>query len=279
MVSLADFQKVQAIIHGKPSSISKKRRYDFPYRGIIKCGECGCTITPDHKLQVICTNCKCKFSIKNMESCPRCKEKLSRMTNPSFIDILYYHCNKAKGRCSQGSITKTQIDEKIEGKLKEISISKKLYDWALVALDYKEKDKERDDRVIRDLRKRKTDLENRVEGLINLRADNEINSEQFNQSVSKVNDEIFLIEAEIENTEIQKLEFYNIKKQNYDFALNVQERFKNGDNSQKTALVKELVSNLTLFEKKLDITIKKSLLDSKNQLATYGSKNGVLNLN
>ena len=95
MVSPIEFQKAQIILHGRPSSVLKERKYDFPYRGIIKCGECGCTVTPDHKLQAICTKCKYKYSIKNRTDCPRCRTEFTEMQNPSMIDILYYHCNKS----------------------------------------------------------------------------------------------------------------------------------------------------------------------------------------
>jgi len=278
MISPTEFQKVQIILHGKPNSFSRDKKYDFPYRGIIKCGECRCTVTPDHKLQAICSNCKYKYSIKNRTSCPRCNTEFSKMQNPSVIDILYYHCTKSKGKCSQGSITRDIIDASIERELRKISITPDSYSWAMDTLKQGNESKEDDEKIIKGLKKRKTELEDRASGLINLRADSELNSDQFNLSMSKTQKEISLIEFEIEETKRQNIEWYDEKQKDYKFALNALERFKNGDDSIKTEILKEISSNLTLFDKKLCITTKKSLLEIKKSDSIYCLKNDASNL-
>ncbi|MBA4409728.1 MAG: hypothetical protein C0397_09945 [Odoribacter sp.] len=278
LVSIAEFQKAQIILHGRPNSVLKDRKYNFPYRGIIKCGECGCTVTPDHKLQAICTNCKYKYSIKNRTACPRCNTLFSIMNNPSIIDILYYHCSKSKGKCSQGSITRDIIETSIEGELEKISITKDFYSWGMNTLKRGNEEKEEGEKIIKGLKKRKTELENRISGLINLRADGELNSEQFNSSMSKAQKEMSSIEFEIEETKRQNIEWHDEKEKDYKFALEALEQFKNGDDSLKTAIVKELSSNLTLLDKKLDITTKESLLEAKKSYSVYVSKNDASNL-
>lgn len=273
MISPAEFQKVQVILHGKLNPVSKKRKYDFPYRGIIKCGECGCTVTPDHKLQVICTNCKYKYSIKNRSACPRCDTDYSGMLNPSVIDILYYHCGKAKGKCSQGAITRDIIETSIERELEKISINRNEYCFAINTLKQGKGDKNMREKTIKGLKKRKTELETRISGLINLRADGEINTEQFNSSMVSTQKELSDIESEIEKFKRQNIEWYEEKEWGYKFALEVLGRFKEGDDSEKTEILRELSSNLTLKDKKLCITTKKSLLEIINYLAIHSLKN------
>jgi DNA invertase Pin-like site-specific DNA recombinase len=278
VISPIEFQKTQIILHGRPNSFLKERKYDFPYRGLIKCGECGCTVTPDHKLQAICTNCKYKYSIKNRTACPKCKTSFSEMENPSIVDILYYHCNKSRGKCSQGSITKEIIEISIENELKKISISKGFYDWSLDSLKQDEKDKEEKENLIVGLKKRKTELENRVSGLVNLRADGEINSEKFNLSVVNTEKEISSIEFEIEKTQKENFEWFKDRIEDCNFALEALEKFKNGDDFVRTTIARNLSSNLTLLDKKLDITTKKSLLDVVKFYSIYRLKNDVSNL-
>ncbi|HEY5591317.1 MAG TPA: recombinase family protein [Paludibacter sp.] len=263
MISSAEFQKAQIILRQKPSSHKKIVKYDFPYRGIIKCGECGCFVTPDHKLQAICTNCKFKFSIKSIGACPRCKTEISKMQNPSIIDILYYHCTKSKAKCSQGSITRDIIEISIERELEEISISKELYLWALGTLKQSNGEKEEKEKIIKGLTKRKTELENRISQLIDLRADHELSADQFNLSMSKTQKEVSSVEYEIEEMTRQNIEWYDGKRKDYNFALEVLEKFKNGDDSLKTEIAREFASNLTLIDKRLEITTKKSLLEIK----------------
>jgi len=273
IVSPIEFQKAQIILHGKPSSSSRIRKYDFPYRGIIKCGECGCTVTPDHKLQAICTNCKYKYSIKSRTACPRCKTEYSKMPNPSVIDILYYRCSKSKGKCSQGSITRDIIEISIERELEKISITENDYSWAMNTLKQGKEERKEGEKIIMGLKKRKAELEDRISGLINLRADGELNSDQFNLSMSKAQKEISSFECEIEEMKRRNIEWYDEKQNNYKFVLEALEKFKKGDDSLKTKMIKELSSNLTLMDKSLDITTKNSFLEIKKSDSVYGLKN------
>ena len=278
MVSPADFQKAQILLHEKPNSVSRVKKYDFPYRGIIKCGECGCTVTPDHKLQAICTNCKYKYSIKNRTACPKCRTEFTEMKNPSIIDTLYYHCSKSKGKCSQGSITKEIIETSIEEKLKEISITKGFYSWAMDGLKNGAENKEEAENIIRGLKKKKTELENRISNLVNLRADREIDSEQFSSSISKAEKEITSLEFEIGETKQQNIEWYENRIKDLNFALEAFYKFKNGDDSLKMNILKDLASNLTLKDKKLYITMKEPLLEIEKCYSVYSLKNDASNL-
>lgn len=278
MVSPVEFQKAQILLNEKSNSVSRVKKYDFPYRGIIKCGECGCTVTPDHKLQAICTNCKYKFSIKSNKVCPGCGTELSNMENPSMVDILYYHCTKAKGKCSQGSITKEIIETSIAERLKEISITKGFYSWAVGGLINRIENKKEAENIIKGLKKKKTDLENRISNFVILRADGEIDSEQFGMSISTAENEIASIEYEIRETKKQNVELYENKVEDLNFALEASNKFTNGDDSLKMDMLKNLASNLTLFDKKLDITMKEPLLEIGKYYSDYRLKNDASNL-
>ena len=94
MITEAEFQYVQDQLKEKCSS-KKVKRYNFPFKGSIKCGECGCSITAEHKYQVICTRCKKKFSAKTRNACPYCGLLIDEMECPSIIDKTYYRCTKS----------------------------------------------------------------------------------------------------------------------------------------------------------------------------------------
>ncbi len=274
MISPLEFQKVQIILGNKTNFSARVRMYDFPYKGIIKCGECGCTVTQDHKLQAICKKCKYKFSIKNRTTCPRCNSELSEMRSPSIINILYYRCSKSKGKCSQGGIRKEDIDSTIEAELKKISITNEFYSWAIKNL--KEKitlQKGKNDKAVTVLMKKKAELENRVTGLVNIRADGEISSDQFNLSIAKNKKELSSIETEIEEAKRLYVEMFDDRKKDLDFALEALNKFKNGDNSIKTEVVKDLSLNLILLNKKLEITTRKPHSLVKMLGLEYKSKN------
>ncbi len=258
-----DFQKTQYILNGKSFPTSKERKNDFPYRGIIHCGECGCTVTPDHKLQAICTKCKYKFSIKSMKNCPMCNTSLSEMKNPSILDKLYYYCTKSKGTCSQTSIKIEDIENTIKEALKEISISKEAYRLALNKLKEQTKDLEKDKILLKTLNRKKTEFENRLSELVNLLADRKINVKQYNQSYSTTQQEILQIESQIDEITNGHLNYINQAKHNIQFSLDILKRFENGNYSIKTEILQEISSNLILKDKKLYISMKKMFLDKK----------------
>lgn len=278
LVTQIEFQKTQIILHGRNLSVLKERRYNFPYRGIIKCGECGSTVTPDHKLQIICTYCKYKFSIKNTVVCPRCKTKILDMSNPSIIDILYYHCNKYKGKCSQGSITIDQMESSIKEQLSKISITQDEYIWATNSLAIENKNYKLDEGIIKNLSRRENTLKHRLLELVNLRADGEIGAEQYALSMKSTQKELASIELEIDQNNDNKQQITAKKEKDLNFLLNVVDRFESGDQTVKTDILKETVSNLTLLGKKLCFTMIKSLVEAKREVDEKPPKKTLSNL-
>ncbi len=266
IVSPHEFQEVQKILAEKSYSLAKKKTYNFPYRGMIKCGECGSMVTPDHKLQVICTNCKYKFSSKNTDFCPKCGTRIAEMENPSVIDILYYHCSRSKGKCSQKYITIEDIEKTIFRELQKISISKEQYNWAISQLAKVNDLKSDNSLIIADLSRKKNILGKRLERLIDMRADGEISKDQFNNSVKNIHQEIARLDYEIENLNNQDNIIWEQKSRGYEFMKDVATRFQNGTSEVKMEITKELQANLTLRDKKLYLSMQNSFLDLKNML-------------
>ena len=97
MITIGEYDMVQVLLgrKGKP----RPKKYDFAFRGLIRCGECGAAITIDQKNQIICSNCKHKFSSNNRYECPKCKTTIEQMEKPTILQYTYYHCTKKKGKC------------------------------------------------------------------------------------------------------------------------------------------------------------------------------------
>ena len=97
LISKKLFDKVQEIVKIK----SRKRKdnlHDYPYRGFIKCGECGCFITAE----------------KRTKYYKRTKRK---------AEYYYHHCTKKKGFCSQGHIRREKLEKQLKVILKKVSLS------------------------------------------------------------------------------------------------------------------------------------------------------------
>jgi len=82
------FDKCQEVLR-KRSSPTRKKKYTFPFRGYMKCGECGASITAEKQ-----------------------KDK-----------YIYYHCTKRKGKCSQKFIEQKELANQILFSLSKIWIN------------------------------------------------------------------------------------------------------------------------------------------------------------
>jgi hypothetical protein len=61
MITEAEYDRVQTLL-GRKGNPRPQRHFDFPFTGLIRCGECGLTVTAEEKHQVMCGNCKFKFA-------------------------------------------------------------------------------------------------------------------------------------------------------------------------------------------------------------------------
>ena len=252
MISEQEFLEAQRIL-GKNKKSTRLKQHSFPYRGLLTCGECAGFVTAEHKLQVICTECKYKFSIKIKDYCPKCLTKVDNMKNPSKVDKVYYHCTKKKHKsCSQKSVTGTCIDSYIMSHLKNININEDFYNFAIEALERLNKeDSHKDDKIIIQLKKRRTELKSRVEQLICMRADGEIDAQQLHSTKEANSEAIKQLEQKIRSLDHGRINWLKLAKENLHFALTCINSFEKGDDRVKNLLVSKLGSNLILKDKSL----------------------------
>ncbi len=259
MVTEAEFNKVQSLL-GKKGRPTRVNKCDFPFRGPLYCGECPCSVTAEHKLQAICTKCKFKFSMKRRTDCPKCNTDISEMTSPTIVDKTYYRCTKKKGLCSQMSITEHELEEQIEAELEKIHIPHDFYKWAVNAL----KDlhaKETDTNVNESVRLKKLETEvlQRIDNLVTMRANNEIDAEQMKKARDKADEELENLRREIRIMHEHAIDWLDIANQYLTFAEKAPKKFKNASNERKRAILGTLGSNLVLKDRKLIITTTKPL--------------------
>ena len=273
-VTQLEFENVQDLLNNRGDI--RNKIHAFPYRGIIKCGECNGTITAERKNQAICTICKLKFSIITASTCPRCRTPLNEMDKPTILNIIYYHCTKKIVKtCSQGSIQKQVMEEQIFNELQTISIRKNFYDWALPIIQKKEESSDQTN-LITQLKKRKAELQNRLSGYITMRADSEISKEQFDSFKNKVLIEMDNIEKRIHSSESLESRV-GVELVNYlNFSFHCISLFKKGDTPEKTVVLSKLGSNLVLKDKKLIISTHNVLKRLKECEVFYNVKIGRL---
>jgi hypothetical protein len=134
IVSPGEFEQVQRILH-RPLKASPKK-HAFPFTGVIRCGECGCSVTA----YVIINRFGSRYS--------------------------YYHCSRQKRErpCGQKPIRAEALEKQLGDFIKTVALPPAVFTWLKAELDERSKDRERE-RLIT-----KTSVENAITALAKERA-------------------------------------------------------------------------------------------------------------
>jgi len=100
MISWHEFERVQALL--VRSGKRRPQRRSFAFTGIIRCGECGFTVTAEEK------------------------------TNRYGSHYTYYHCSKRRPdyRCHQPSVQAIDLEDQISSFLESVTLPVRLFEWA-----------------------------------------------------------------------------------------------------------------------------------------------------
>lgn len=268
MISLDEFDYVQKLLgsKGKPRISS----FEYAYTGIMRCGECNCTIVGKHNSKFVKREGK-------------------------VVDYVHYYCTRKseKRQCLQKKYTRVEdLEKEIDAELSKYTILPEFRDLALEILNRNHKVETTDRSKIYEMQKQKRQsIQSQIDSLIDMRTrdlidDNEYASkrQQFKQELSKMDDNL-------RSTEKRADDWIEITEKAFDFAAHARERFKNGTKKQKRQILMSLGSNFTLKDGKISLTphewlipiakeypaIEKSYLRARtNQKATSSDENAAL---
>src|SRR5712692_9787383 len=226
MVTIDDFDRVQRLL-GRPGRPRKIR--EFAYTGMIRCGECGLSVTAEEK------------------------------TNRYGYHYTYYHCTKRRlaRRCGQAYVSLQALEQQIAQFLERISIPQPFHDWALARLQ-QTVDEQRDERTVQrdSLERARTAGARELENLTKLRIRDLLTDEEYIKQ-----------RHELERQQIgmgQRLEMIQHADSMFEpsqLLISLNRRmvswFKRGDIQTKRLILTIVGSNFSLMDKKLSIDVKK----------------------
>lgn len=271
MISLGEYITAQKIL-GNNGMATRVRTYDFAYRGLMSCGECKSHITAIHINQVICSTCKHKFSIKSVQKCKKCGTSLKEMKQPSRIIKDYYLCTRKKGKCIQGSINEKYIDEYMSSVLSKITISENFYKWAIETIKRMDDDMNKEQSILPELIRQKSSLKKQLDGLVNMRALNEIDGVMFKEKSENLKTQIVSLNQKISVEQNEKFDWKEVALRRLKIARYTSRKFKRLSSKDKKAIISEIGLNLTLKDKKLKFITLKAFLYIKSIETLYLSK-------
>jgi len=266
MITVEGYDKVQTLLgrKGRP----RPQKHDFPFRGLIRCGECGATITAEQKNQIICSACKYKFSSNNQRQCPKCETPVEKMHSPVILKYVYYHCTKKRNpNCGQGSIEAKEFERQIDGYLARIHISDRFKNWAIKYLkEENEMEVTSRETILNSQRRAYDSCLKKLNNLLQLKISplntdgGLLSDEEYAKRKTELVKEKIRLE-EIQNDTGGRVErWLDAVEQTFGFACHARNWFAKGNPEEKTRILQALGSNLILKDKKLHIQLKKPLV-------------------
>ena len=249
MVSRAEFEHVQGLMGGKHNT--RPKTYEFAYKGPIVCGECGAQVTAEHKTK--------------------------RQKNGVVRHYIYYHCTKRKDpTCTQKAIEEKKLEKQIADVMQKVDIPEEFFIWATSRL---KEDNEREVRsrkkIILNQQSEYQDVLQKIDNLIDMRADKEISAPEFKERKDKLTKDKERLNSLIAETDARVNEWLNTADKYLTFSENAYDKFKNGSLRVRKEMLFTLGSNLKLIDKKLFIVLPdvlESIKTASNEVKLIHSK-------
>lgn len=231
MVSKSEFDAVQEILHsrGRPRPI----KHQFAFTGMIKCGECGCSVTAEHKI------------------------------NRRYgYEYDYYHCSRSKRKvpCSQPAIELKELETQIAAVLDTITIPKDFSEWCSYVLkELARENKGKEELTAHVQWKRLEACKREIEELLNCKIRSLISDEEFTQKRETLLNEKYRLKELVDDRDHRFDEVCRLGEEVFNFAAMARRSFETGSIEEKRKILKFTGSNLVLRDGKLQVKPQKPL--------------------
>jgi site-specific DNA recombinase len=212
----------------------RPHKHFFPYSGLMKCGECGCSIVADPKRKV--------------------------QKNGNVHEYTYYHCTKKRGTCAQKCVEVDKLEKQLMETIERINIPQSFHEWAIEELkkdheiEVAEQTKSYDNaKRLHDESVRK--LDNLVEGWL----DKKIPEDVYQRKLPEYEKDKNLSQQRLDNLNNGTDEPLKKGEKVLNLALTALEEFNTGKPEKKKEIIMSLGSNLILNNLKLDMVVEKPL--------------------
>ncbi|MBW1738742.1 MAG: recombinase family protein [Deltaproteobacteria bacterium] len=249
MITKSEFDRVQYLL-GLCNRPRPQQRV-FAYTGLIRCGECGASITAEHKV------------------------------NRQGHEYDYYRCTKKKRSisCSQPYIEARKLDAQIAVFLDSITITKRMSDWCKDVLKtLEQEEKAKDALSVRSLRKRYDSCMREVHELLNLKLRGLIDDSEYLRKKSELQEERFRLKELLEDRDGRFSEIIRLGEEVFDFASLARQRFENASLEDKRSILRYVGSNLVLKDRILLIEPQKPLFYIQRALKVSVARKAMLEL-
>jgi site-specific DNA recombinase len=230
MISIDEFEQIQSAL--RRTNRPRPKTVSFAYTGMIRCGECGLSITAEYK------------------------------TNRHGSHYTYYHCTKKRlnTRCTQRYVSLAELEEQIEALLERISITDEVHEWILKRLK-RQADHERTLELaqLASAKQTVTALLREMDNLTKMRIRDLVTDEEYLKERRELDLQILKTQQSIArfqqgDSRLEPLSVF------VSFSNRVRSWFREGNSETKRLIFGIVSSNPTLTNKKLNIDVPKPFL-------------------
>lgn len=223
------FDKVQAIMHSRKAG-NKPFKYagkSFSYRGLLRCHDCGCSMTPDPK-----------------------KRKL---VNGKYNYHMYYHCtNYHKTHSKVTSVGEKIIDDQFSQIFADLEIpDDKLTEISKVLKEAHQNKNAFYENQTAHLQNELKRFKRRIEVAYDDRLDESITKDQYEEIRQKSQSEIDKLKTKIDQLDYAEKEYYMTTARLVELGSRSADIFCRSKPKEKRALINFVLSNATIEGKKL----------------------------
>jgi len=217
IISKKLFDKVQDILKDK-SRPQKRNQITYPFRGLLKCGECDCAITSETK----------------------------KGHN-------YYRCTKKKIPCSQKYVREESLSEQISNILQKTSLPDSWKDKMIAELDKEKAQNDRNDfSFVKNLKTQIKLCESKLDNLLDAKLEESITTEEYIAKKRDILNQKIDLEEKLKNFELKGNCWLERAKQFILDASQAQNIAFGDNNEEKTVWLKKVGSNLVLSARKIE---------------------------
>jgi len=156
LINSATFEAVQKILKQKSRPRKKKQGHDFPFAGLLTCGECGAAIT-------------------------------AQFANGHGGTYRYYRCTKRLGACSQKYLQEKEMAAQITKQLQQVAISDEWYEQGLAQIEeWKQESKQNNNNFVQNLTSKINTAGDKLNKLVDTYLDGNIDKEIYLQKREEI---------------------------------------------------------------------------------------------
>ena len=230
MITEAEHEELLKLTSRKGMPKGTSRNKDFPLRGFMRCGNCGCMITAE--------------------------EKVKRQKNGNTHVYRYYRCtHKSKDKpCRQPAVREEALWGQLEHLIDQYEITPKLYELGMRALrEIADKELEERDSVQDTQADAIKTTQKQLDRLLDLLTDNIITPDDYAKKSAQLKERLINLQEEQAETALRSRNWYEIVGTTLTQLTSATKKFNNGTLEDKKQVLSALGSNPILTDGRLSL--------------------------